>query len=141
VVDVTTFLLDARLEADTLAVAELPLSVVRLMRDANYPWLLLVPRRANVVEIVDLSPDDQVRLVGEIAAVSHALRASVPCEKLNVAALGNVVAQLHVHVIARRGDDPAWPRPVWGAVPARPYPAGEAEQLAQRIAAALRAGF
>jgi len=135
---VTDFALDARLEADSLPVFELPLSAVRLMRDANYPWLLLVPRRASAVELVDLSPDDQVRLAGEIAAVSHALRACVSCDKLNVAALGNVVPQLHVHVIARRRDDVAWPRPVWGAVPARPYPAGEAEALVQRIAAALR---
>ena len=134
---VTDFSLDARLEADSIAVVEPVLSAVRLMRDANYPWLVLVPRRANAVELVDLAPDDRVRLIEEIAAASHALRACVSCEKLNVAALGNVVSQLHVHVIARRRDDPAWPRPVWGVVPARPYPTGEAELLAQRIAAAL----
>lgn len=133
-----TFLLDARLDADTVAVVELPLSTVRLMRDANYAWLVLVPRRASATELIDLTDADQLVLTAEIAAASRALRACVPCDKLNVAALGNVVPQLHVHVIARRRDDPAWPRPVWGAVPAVPYPAGEAEALAQRIAAGLR---
>ncbi|MBA2544359.1 MAG: HIT domain-containing protein [Deltaproteobacteria bacterium] len=131
------FTLDARLDADTLAVIELPLSAVRLMRDANYAWLVLVPRRANAVELVDLGDDDQLALTREIAAASRALRACVPCDKLNVAALGNVVPQLHVHVIARRHSDPAWPRPVWGAVPAVPYPAGGAEALIARISAAL----
>lgn len=133
-----SFALDPRLEADSLAVIELPLSSVRLMRDANYAWLVLVPRQAGATELIDLDAGDQLRLVGEIAAASRALRISVPCDKLNVAALGNVVAQLHVHVIARRHDDPAWPRPVWGAVPAASYPAGEAEALGARIAAALR---
>lgn len=134
----TDFVLDARLEADSLAVVELPLSSVRLMRDANYPWLLLVPRRAGATELIDLAVADQIELVGEIAAASRALRAIVACDKVNVAALGNVVAQLHVHVIARRHDDPAWPRPVWGAVPRVPYTDGAAERLAARIAAALR---
>lgn len=106
------FALDPRLEADSIPVAELPLSAVRLMRDANFPWLLLVPRRAGTVEIIDLSEADRARLMDEIALASTALRSEVPCDKLNVAALGNMVAQLHVHVIARRRDDPAWPNPV-----------------------------
>ena len=132
------FALHDRLEADTLAVLDLPLCRVRLMRDANYAWLVLIPRRAEM-EIVDLAAEDQQQLMIEIAKTSAVLRAAVPCDKLNVAALGNVVAQLHVHVIARRHDDPAWPRPVWGAVPATAYGAGEAEALAQRLAAAFRA--
>ena len=132
-----TFTLDDRLERDTLAVIELPLCSVRLMRDANYRWLVAVPRRA-VTEIVDLSDEDQQQLMREIAKVSAVLRTVVPCDKLNVAALGNVVAQLHVHVIARRTTDPAWPRPVWGAVAATTYGEGEAEALVRQLAAALR---
>ena len=131
------FALHDRLEADTLAVLDLPLCRVRLMRDANYAWLVLIPRRAEM-EIVDLAAEDQQQLMIEIAKTSAVLRAAVPCDKLNVAALGNVVAQLHVHVIARRHDDPAWPKPVWGAVPATAYGEGDAEALARRLAAALR---
>lgn len=133
----TELALHPQLEADTLEVTELSLCSVRLMRDANYPWLILIPRRAGAIEIADLDIDDNHRLIAELAHASRILRAQVPCDKLNVAALGNVVPQLHVHVIARRRDDPAWPRPVWGAVPARPYPTGEAEALAARLAAAL----
>jgi diadenosine tetraphosphate (Ap4A) HIT family hydrolase len=95
------------------------------MNDANYPWVILVPRRAGVVEIIDLDEAERGRLMAEIAEVSAALRELTGCAKLNVAAIGNVVPQLHVHVVARRTDDPAWPRPVWGAAPARPYPTGE----------------
>jgi diadenosine tetraphosphate (Ap4A) HIT family hydrolase len=136
--DVPDFRLDVRLEADSLHVASLPLSAVRLMRDANYGWLVLVPRRADLVELADLGPADRATLIEEIVAAGEALRATDPCDKLNIAALGNMVRQLHVHVIARRQDDPAWPGPVWGAVAARPYAAGEAEALAERIAARLK---
>ncbi|HWT11457.1 MAG TPA: HIT domain-containing protein [Allosphingosinicella sp.] len=101
------FLLDPRLAEDSLVVAALPLSAVRLMRDANYPWLLLVPRRPGLAEIVDLSAAERTQLMAEIALASEALRETAPCDKLNVAALGNMVRQLHVHVIARRTGDPA----------------------------------
>lgn len=131
------FALDPRLAADSLHIADLPLSTVRLMRDANYPWLLLVPRRREAAEIVDLSAADRAQLMVEIARASRALRSVAACDKLNVAALGNVVPQLHVHIIARRIGDAAWPKPVWGAVPARAYGEGEAERLAAAVAAAL----
>ena len=131
------FVLDARLAADSVAIADLPLSAARLMRDANYPWLVLIPRRADLAEIIDLSWDEQTQLMREIGRASEALRACVPCEKLNVAALGIVVRQLHVHVIARNSGDPAWPRPVWGAAPAKAYPPGEAEALAAALATRL----
>jgi diadenosine tetraphosphate (Ap4A) HIT family hydrolase len=117
----TPFRLDPRLDADTLPVCDLPLSVVRLMNDANYAWLVLVPRRAGLVEILDLDAEARLQLIEEIAFAAGALKATVACDKLNVAALGNQVAQLHVHVIARTRRDPAWPKPVWGAVPTRPY--------------------
>jgi diadenosine tetraphosphate (Ap4A) HIT family hydrolase len=132
------FILDPRLEADSIPVATLALCAVRLTIDANYPWLLVVPCRAGLVELLDLAEDERARLIEEIALAGAALRSEVACDKLNVAAIGNVVAQLHVHVIARRRGDPAWPRPVWGAVPAKAYPPGEAEALAARLAARLK---
>ena len=131
------FSLDPRLAADTLPVADLPLSAVLLARDANYPWLIMVPRRAGLMEIVDLGETHRATLMREIAGVSEALRAAVRCDKLNVAALGNSVPQLHVHVIARRHDDAAWPKPIWGAAPAKAYAEGEAEALASKLAERL----
>jgi diadenosine tetraphosphate (Ap4A) HIT family hydrolase len=121
--------LDPRLERDTAAVGNLPLCRVLLINDANYPWLLLVPRRQGIVEIIDLDAAQQVQLMGEIADTARALKAVTGCDKINVAALGNVVAQLHVHVIARSRGDAAWPKPVWNAVPARAYQQAAAETL------------
>jgi diadenosine tetraphosphate (Ap4A) HIT family hydrolase len=121
--------LHPQLEADTSAVGDLPLSRLLLANDSNYPWLLLVPRRAGASDIIDLPDGEQITLATEIARASRALKAATPCDKLNVAALGNVVPQLHVHVIARRRGDPAWPKPVWGAVPARDYDPAERERL------------
>ena len=130
----SSWTLHPQLEGDTCAVGDLPLSRLLLANDANYPWLLLVPRRRGASEIIDLSEPDQIQLTTEIAGVSRALKAVTSCDKLNVAALGNVVAQLHVHVIARHRGDPAWPKPVWGAAPARDY-----DPLARgRLVAALR---
>jgi diadenosine tetraphosphate (Ap4A) HIT family hydrolase len=126
--------LHPQLEAETTAVGDLPLSRLLLANDANYPWLLLAPRRAGASDIIDLPDAEQIALATEIARVSRALKAATPCDKLNVAALGNVVPQLHVHVIARRRGDAAWPKPVWGAVPARHYDPAERE----RLVAALR---
>jgi len=115
--------LHARLKEDTIDIGELPLSKVLVMNDSNYPWLLLVPRHPEVVEIIDLDQREQTQLMTEIARVSQALKEITQCDKLNVAALGNVVPQLHVHIIARRTSDVAWPRPVWGVVPPRQYDA------------------
>jgi diadenosine tetraphosphate (Ap4A) HIT family hydrolase len=123
----TAFALDPRLDADTFEVTTLGLSLVRLMNDRRFPWLILVPARAGAVEISDLEPADRARLIEEIALVSGVLRQLFTPRKLNVAALGNVVAQLHVHVIARFETDGAWPRPVWGT-PAEPYPFDELER-------------
>jgi diadenosine tetraphosphate (Ap4A) HIT family hydrolase len=117
--------LHSQLAADTVAVGELHLSRVLVINDANYPWLLLVPRRAHANEILDLAADEQLLLMSEIARAGGTLKSLTRCDKLNIAALGNVVPQLHVHIIARFRDDPAWPRPVWNAVPPRPY--GERE--------------
>jgi diadenosine tetraphosphate (Ap4A) HIT family hydrolase len=131
------FALDAKLASDTVAIGDLPLSRVLLNDDSNYPWLILVPRRANVVELIDLDDGDRAQLMNEIALASAALRMVTRCDKLNVAALGNVVAQLHVHVIARFRADGAWPNPVWNVVPRRAYELSRRESLA----AALRDGL
>lgn len=129
--------LDPRLAADSLAVADLPLSSLRLMRDSRFAWLMLVPRKPELVELLDLADDERVQLMREIALVGEVLKAETGCDKLNVGALGNIVAQLHVHVIARFSGDAAWPGPVWGSGAAVPYPAGAAEALALRIAERL----
>jgi diadenosine tetraphosphate (Ap4A) HIT family hydrolase len=117
----TVFVLDPRLQADTQHVATLPLCDLRLMNDARYAWLLLVPKRAGLVEISDLSGDEQAQLWHEVNQAAAALRSIAPCDKLNIGALGNIVRQLHVHVVARCEDDAAWPGPVWGHSPAQAY--------------------
>ncbi|MGS0996914.1 HIT domain-containing protein [Rhodanobacter sp. UC4451_H18] len=108
------FTLDPRLAADTRLLASLPLCDVRLMDDARYGWLVLVPRRDGLVEIADLDEDEQATLWHEVNRAAAALRAAMPCDKLNLGALGNIVRQLHVHVVARREGDAGWPGPVWG---------------------------
>ena len=113
--------LHPQLADDTHPLAQFALCEVRLMDDANHPWLILVPRVENAVEIIDLDAAQQAQLMQEIDRASRALQVAVKPHKLNVAALGNVVPQLHVHVIARFHDDIAWPRPVWGMATAQPY--------------------
>lgn len=131
------FVLDPRLAAETTVLGELGLCRVLLMDDARFPWLILVPKRAGLVEIIDLAAGDLVRLIEEIATASGVLEAATSPHKLNVAALGNVVRQLHVHIVARFENDAAWPRPVWGQGERQPYaPVARAE-----LAGKLRAGF
>jgi diadenosine tetraphosphate (Ap4A) HIT family hydrolase len=115
------FSLHPQLAADTVPVGDLPLSRVLLAKDANYPWLILVPRRPGITELIDLDDADRRQLMTETDAAARVLKSITDCDKLNVAALGNVVAQLHVHVIGRRHSDKAWPKPVWGAAPATTY--------------------
>jgi len=115
------FTLDPRLAADTHAVGDLEFSRVLLMDDARFPWLILVPRRAGLRELIELPRDAQHSLLDEINRCAHVLHALEKPDKLNIAALGNVVAQLHVHVIARFANDQAWPRPVWGCGERTPY--------------------
>ena len=126
---IKAFALDPRLAGDTFEVCDLTLSSVRLMNDCRFPWLILVPRRANAVEINDLEPADRLRLWDEVAVVSKALQAIATPKKLNVAAIGNIVPQLHVHVVARRETDSVWPLPVWGVGVAEPYNPKLAEAL------------
>lgn len=131
------FTLDPRLAGDTLAVCDLPLSTVRLMNDARFPWLILVPRRLNASELIDLQSADRLRLWDEVTDVSRALADIAQPKKLNVAAIGNIVAQLHVHIVARRESDAAWPRPVWGVGVAEAYQASAAEALIAAVRLAL----
>ena len=128
---VTRYELHPQLAADTHPVAVFDLCELRLMDDANYPWLVLVPRLPDAHELIDLDQAQRHVLTDEIDRAARALRDAVHPHKLNVAALGNLVPQLHVHVIARFEHDPAWPSPVWGRVAARPY---TPEMLVERIA-------
>ncbi len=122
--------LHPQLAADTHPVAAFALSELRLMDDSNYPWLVLVPRVPDVREMIELDPMQRRELGDEIDHASRLLRDAFSPFKLNVAALGNLVPQLHVHVIARFESDPAWPAPVWGRVAARPY---TPEDLVERV--------
>ncbi|MGO9358329.1 MAG: HIT domain-containing protein [Xanthobacteraceae bacterium] len=127
--------LHSQLEKDTINVGDLPLCRVVVIKDANYPWLLLVPRRPDVIEIIDLDEVAQAQLMTEVNRVARVLKEVTKCDKLNIAALGNVVPQLHVHVIARRSGDAAWPRPVWGVAPALAH---DPEEVADFISALRR---
>ncbi len=112
-----TFELDARLAADSLFVADGPLSQVRLMDDARWPWLVLVPRVEGASEWIDLDGNQQRLLLAEVNLVSRLLREEAGVDKLNLGALGNIVRQLHVHLVGRHEGDAAWPGPVWGSGP------------------------
>jgi diadenosine tetraphosphate (Ap4A) HIT family hydrolase len=128
----TAWSLYPQLAADTVPVCDLALSRLLAMNDANFPWLILVPRRTGASEIIDLGTE-QALLMDEIALASRALKDETRCDKLNVAAIGNIVSQLHIHVVARRKDDVAWPKPVWGAVPRRAYEADAMERFISAI--------
>lgn len=133
-----TFTLHPQLEADTARVMQLRLCDVRRMNDRRYPWLILVPARDGLREIHDLAETDQQLLWSEIIAISSRLQTITTADKMNVAALGNQVPQLHVHVIARFTTDPAWPAPVWGRLPPDPFTpdalVSECSQLAVKLA-------
>ncbi len=126
----TGFELDPRLAADSHWLADGPLSQLRLMDDRRFPWLVLVPRIGGASEWVDLQPATQAQLLREVNFAASLLRADGPCDKINIGALGNIVRQLHVHVVARREGDAAWPGPVWGSGQPQGHDPGE---LAARI--------
>lgn len=131
------FALDPRLASDTHTIGELPLSRVLLMDDARFPWLILVPRLACVRELTELAHDNQHVLLDEIDRVAHVLHAIAQPDKLNIAMLGNVVSQLHVHLVARFAGDAAWPRPVWGDGERVGYPADEVAKLCAEVRTGL----
>ena len=132
-----TFVLDERLARDALVIGDWPLTRVLLMNDARWPWLILVPRRQDMVELIDLELADQTQLMGEAGRASQFLKSHTRADKINVGALGNIVRQLHLHVVARVVGDPAWPGPVWGRGAATPYDDG----AAQALIAAAREGL
>lgn len=134
------FSLHERLRADTIELTRWPLCVVLLMNVRHWPWLVLVPRRPDIREIHELREADQHALTAEIVRTSRALTQLAKPHKINIAALGNVVPQLHVHVIARFTDDPAWPKAVWGTVPPEPYPPNDLLQRVKSFQQALADG-
>jgi diadenosine tetraphosphate (Ap4A) HIT family hydrolase len=133
--------LHPQLERDTTQVGDLVLSRVLAINDADYPWLILVPRRPGAVEIAALTAADAARLMEELALASRALRDVTACDKLNIAAIGNIVPQLHVHIVARWKTDPLWPRPVWGHAPVRTEPLEKFHALLATVRAKLGAAL
>jgi diadenosine tetraphosphate (Ap4A) HIT family hydrolase len=127
------FTLDPRLQNDTLLLGHFPLSLLLLMNDCTYPWLILVPRRPNIREIHELLPPDRQQLLKESCHLAETLTELCRPDKLNVAALGNVVPQLHLHHVVRYRNDPAWPAPVWGRAPAVPYQAEQVVAWRERL--------
>ena len=134
---VANWSLDPLLARDTTPIGDLPLCRALLINDANYPWLLLVPRRDATVEIIDLEYVEQAQLMTEVSHASRVLKALTDCDKINVAALGNVVPQLHVHVIARSRSDAAWPKPVWNAAAPRDYEPAARDKLVATLRQSL----
>ena len=130
---------DSRLESSTLPVGDLSLCSVRLQDDARFPWLLLVPRRSGVSEITDLSEEDAATLWQEIRIATRVMQELAKPDKVNVATIGNLVPQMHIHIIGRFRSDPAWPGTVWGFGTRTPYPDHAARALVERAAALFAA--
>jgi len=135
------FSLNSRLKADTIKIADFELSELLLMNDKNYPWFILVPRRANISEIFQLNDQDQKQLYKEISYLSEILQNFYQADKVNIGALGNMVPQLHIHVIMRFKDDIAWPKPVWGLVEAVNYSDEEITQISKDINSLIENNF
>lgn len=131
------FELDSRLQQDTVKIGTFELSLVLMHRDANYPWCILVPQREEVREIHHLSAEDQAQLIYESSHLAEVMTDIFTPVKMNIAALGNQVPQLHLHHIARFKEDAAWPRPVWGAVEAKAFEEDELNRRLRRLRSAL----
>ena len=137
----SVFQLHERLAADTVPVTVGPLSQILLMTDANFPWLVLVPQRPDLRDFHDLDAGDLTLATQEIVAASRVLEDNLRPDKINVAALGNQVPQLHVHVIARFHDDPAWPKPIWGVLPPKAYEPAELDTRVKAFQTAFAEGL
>lgn len=135
------FALDPRLQQDTLPIGDFPLCRLLLSNDSNYPWFILVPRREAISEIFQLDVADQQLLWQETTALAQWLKDSFDADKMNVATLGNVVSQLHMHVIVRKRDDAAWPAPVWGKLATKPYTAEQVDAIRERLRQGLSDDF
>ena len=132
------FILNSKLAADTFEVLSLEVSQLLLMNDARYPWLILVPQVSGMRDLHNLSTKQYQAVTQEIVQVSEVLESLAQAQKMNVGALGNMVPQLHIHIIARQTNDAAWPAPVWGVGEAQPYSHDAAKTLIQQIASKLR---
>lgn len=137
---VTRFRLHPRLQADTIDLGRLRLCRLLLMNDVRFPWCILVPERVGITEVHQLCDDDQVQLIREPSLLASKMAEMFSADKMNIAALGNVVPQLHVHHVARFENDAAWPGPVWGCGTAVDYRGEELEVLRSRLESALQ-GF
>ncbi|MGE8187060.1 HIT domain-containing protein [Pseudomonas sp. NPDC086278] len=135
------FALDSRLQQDTLPIGDFPLCRLLLSNDSNYPWFILVPRREAISELFQLDVADQQQLWLETTALAQILKDAFDADKMNVATLGNVVSQMHMHVIVRKREDAAWPAPVWGKHPAKPYSAEQVATLRDRLRLVLTEDF
>ena len=135
------FALDSRLRQDTVPVGDFPLCRLLLMNDAHYPWFILVPRREDVSELFQLDVDDQQVLWQETTQLAEVLKDTFAADKMNVATLGNVVSQLHMHVVVRRREDAAWPAPVWGKQPAQPYSGEQVAAIKAKLRLVLAESF
>ena len=122
-----------QLKKDCLVLGRFPLSYLLLMKDANYPWFILVPEREGITEIYQLSGDDQKHLLSESSLLAEFLMQHFQGDKLNIAAIGNIVPQLHLHHVVRFRSDPAWPAPVWGKLPARAYSDNELNIIVDKV--------
>lgn len=131
------FTLDARLEADSEPLLWLGLCELRVMNDSRWPWLILVPQRPGIEELHDLTPLDQAMLTFEANMTAQALKNVTGCSKINTAALGNIVRQLHIHIVARFENDTGWPGPVWGQGLREPYKRSDLHRFAQTVKTAL----
>ncbi|EPN6729264.1 HIT domain-containing protein [Pseudomonas sp. GD03817] len=135
------FVLDSRLQQDSLVLGEFSLCQLLLSKDANYPWFILVPKRAGVSELFELDAAEQQQLWQETTLLAEALKASYGADKMNVATLGNVVSQLHMHVIVRQRDDAAWPAPVWGKCAPVGYTDDQLQAVRLRLRGLQLAGY
>lgn len=129
----SNFVLHPQLASDCVWLGDFPLSRLLLMNDARYPWLVLVPMRRDLIELIDLSDADQLQLMREIRCVMAQLQRVLRPDKLNVAGIGNLVPQLHLHLIARYVHDAVWPLPVWGQGEPVPYSATDRQRLCQQL--------
>lgn len=135
------FQLDPQLAGDCIVIGDFPLTRLLLMNDSTYPWFILVPEVNGIEEIYQLNDEQQLQLMRESSFLSRKLQALFSADKMNVAALGNVIRQLHIHHVVRYAGDAAWPAPVWGKLPAQPYQQEEIDRIIERLRAALISPF
>lgn len=131
------FVLHNDLQRDCIEIMDLPLCKLLLCNDSNYPWFIMVPRRSGISDIHQLDWQDQQQLLNESSAVSELLMQYFNGEKMNVAALGNVTPQLHIHHVVRFSSDPSWPKPIWGQLPLKPYTPDKVEEIKKQISKML----